>query len=80
MLEHYFAVHAYIERCNKQLRSPSLRELGKEFPSPRTGKPTAASVVSYWLKAMTALGLLERNGNSYRALRVPAKLRKRQTV
>lgn len=80
MLNHYLAVHAYIAQCNKQLRSPSLRELGKEFPSPRTGKPTAASVVSYWLKAMTALGLLESNGNSYRALRVPAKLRKRQTV
>lgn len=80
MLEHYFAVHAYIERCNKQFRSPSLRELGKEFPSPRTGKPTAASVVSYWLKRMTALGLIERNGNIYRAGRVPAKLRKRQTV
>ena len=80
MLKHYLAVHAYIAQCNKQLRSPSLRELGNEFPSPRTGKPTAASVVSYWLKAMTALGLLGRNGNSYRALRVPAKLRKRQTV
>jgi len=80
MLKHYLAIHAYIKECNKQFRSPSLRELGMKFPSPRTGKPRAASVVSYWLSSMTALGLLERNGNSYRALRVPAKLRKRQTV
>ena len=80
MLEHYLAVHAYIERCNKQFRSPSLREIGRMFPSPRTGKPRAASVVSYWLKRMTALGLIERNGNIYRAGRVSAKLRKRQTV
>lgn len=80
MLEHYLAVHAYIAQCNKQLRSPSLREIGRMFPSPRTGKPRAASVVSYWLSSMTALGLLERNHDSYRALRVPAKLRKRQTV
>ena len=80
MLAHYLAVHAYIAQCNKQLRSPSLREIGRMFPSPRTGKPRLPSLVAHWLKRMTALGLLEHNGNSYRALRVPAKLRKRQTV
>lgn len=76
MLAHYFAVHAYIAECNTQFRSPSLREIGRMFPSPRTGKPRVPSLVAHWLKRMTALGLIERNGNSYRALRVPAKLRK----
>lgn len=42
----------------------------------RPGKPRVPSLVAHWLKRMTALGLIERNGNSYRALRVPAKLRK----
>ena len=76
MLAHYLAVHTYIAECNTQLRSPSLREIGRAFPSPRTGKPRVPSLVAYWLEHMTALGLIERNGNSYRALRVPAKLRK----
>ena len=76
MLEHYLAVRGYIAQCNKQFRSPSLREIGRMFRSPRTGKPRVPSLVAHWLKRMTALGLIERNGNSYRALRVPAKLRK----
>ena len=76
MLAHYFAVHAYLAQCNKQFRSPSLREIGRMFPSPRTGKPRVPSLVAYWLKRMTALGLIERNGNIYRAGRVSAKLRK----
>ena len=76
MLAHYLAVHTYIAECNTQFRSPSLREIGRMFPSPRTGKPPVPSLVAHWLKRMTALGLIERNGNSYRALRVPAKLRK----
>ena len=76
MLEHYLAVRGYIAQCNKQFRSPSLREIGRAFPSPRTGKPRVPSLVAHWLEHMTALGLIERNGNSYRALRVPAKLRK----
>ena len=76
MLEHYLAVRGYIAQCNKQFRSPSLREIGRMFPSPHTGKPRVPSLVAYWLEHMTALGLIERNGNSYRALRVPAKLRK----
>ena len=76
MLEHYLAVRGYIAQCNKQFRSPSLREIGRMFPSPRTGKPRVPSLVAYWLEHMTALRLIERNGHSYRALRVPAKLRK----
>lgn len=38
MLEHYFAVHAYLAQCNKQFRSPSLREIEREIVTDKAWK------------------------------------------
>ncbi len=38
MLEHYFAVHAYLAQCNKQFRSTSLREIEREIVTDKAWK------------------------------------------